>query len=223
MNICVAGLRYIEHGQFKAWTNQLYRHRSKLSLSKKWPIKGLCGRCLSEFIDWRYIQSCWYFWPNFVNCVAPLTFSLGSSLPPPPPLPCVNKYTVNTYTVCKGGEGMGCWPQRNKHLPQSLFTGLFLDYDILIWCLYSSFAHDLKFHWRNVPVTSSPGSTNLCTFSQLVYCLYSSPSYAPRSDGPGTNGPWNLYFRDKMCISVYGGEMARKMRRRWWRRWDGDS
>ncbi len=33
-----------------------------------WPVKGLCGKCLSEFIDWRYSQSCWYFRPSFVNC-----------------------------------------------------------------------------------------------------------------------------------------------------------
>ncbi len=24
-------------------------------------VKALCGMCLSEFIDWRYSQSCWYF------------------------------------------------------------------------------------------------------------------------------------------------------------------
>jgi hypothetical protein len=35
---------------------------------------------------------------------APLTFYLVSSLPSPP-LPCVNKYTVYTYTVGKGGIG----------------------------------------------------------------------------------------------------------------------
>jgi len=41
--------------------------------------------CLIEFIDWRYSQS------------AP---------PPPPPLPpCVNKYTVHTYTVWGGITG----------------------------------------------------------------------------------------------------------------------
>jgi hypothetical protein len=33
--------------------------------------------------------------------LAPLTFSLVELSPPP--LPCVNKYTVYTYTVCKGG------------------------------------------------------------------------------------------------------------------------
>ncbi len=35
---------------------------------KNLPVKGLCGRCLSEFADWRYSQSCWYFRPSFVNC-----------------------------------------------------------------------------------------------------------------------------------------------------------
>ncbi len=35
--------------------------------------------------------------------VAPLTFSLVQ----PPPLPCMNKHTVYTYTVCKGrGDGV---------------------------------------------------------------------------------------------------------------------
>jgi hypothetical protein len=28
---------------------------------KNWPVKGFCGRCLSEFIDWRYSKSCLYF------------------------------------------------------------------------------------------------------------------------------------------------------------------
>ncbi len=27
----------------------------------------------------------------------------------PPPLSCVKKYTLYTYTVCKGGRGMGFW------------------------------------------------------------------------------------------------------------------
>jgi hypothetical protein len=49
-----------------------------------------------------------------------------------PPLPCVNKYAVYTYTVCK--EGGGVWstgPQTDKHLPQSPFSGqIFLDDDI---------------------------------------------------------------------------------------------
>ncbi len=59
---------------------------------KNWPAKGLCGRFLSEFIDWSqflaYIQSCWCFQPSFVSVlspVAPLPFSLVQLYPPPPP------------------------------------------------------------------------------------------------------------------------------------------
>jgi hypothetical protein len=36
---------------------------------------GLCGRCLSEFLGWRYSQSCWYFRPSFVNCCLSLLLS----------------------------------------------------------------------------------------------------------------------------------------------------
>ena len=50
------------------------------------------------FIVWRDSQSCWYF-RTALWTIAPLTFSLVSS----PPLPCVNKYDVYTYTVCKRG------------------------------------------------------------------------------------------------------------------------
>jgi hypothetical protein len=39
--------------------------------------------------------------PSFVKNVAPLT-SLVQLSPPRPPLPCVNEYTVYTFTVCKG-------------------------------------------------------------------------------------------------------------------------
>jgi hypothetical protein len=46
-----------------------------------WPEKGLCGRCLSEFIDWRCSQSCWYFRPELWT-VALLTFSLVQLHPP---------------------------------------------------------------------------------------------------------------------------------------------
>jgi hypothetical protein len=43
-----------------------------------------------------------------------------------PPRPCVNKYTVYTFTVCKGGRGLwGSGSQTDKHLPQSPFTGQF--------------------------------------------------------------------------------------------------
>ncbi len=50
-----------------------------------------------------------------------------------PPLPCVNNGSI-LYTIihCSvlGGGGMGSGPQTDKHLPQSPFTGKFLDNDI---------------------------------------------------------------------------------------------
>jgi hypothetical protein len=42
-----------------------------------------------------------FFRPSFVNCCSSNLLS-GSTMP----LPCVNKYTVYTYTVCKGGCGV---------------------------------------------------------------------------------------------------------------------
>ncbi len=57
----------------------------------------------------------------------PLYPSLCSTLPPPP-LPCVNMYTVYTYTVWKGGGIWGSGPQTDKYLLQS-------PYDDILHCL----------------------------------------------------------------------------------------
>ena len=57
-------------------------------LKKFYLQKGLCGRCLSEFIDWIYSQSCWYF------RLCPSNLLSGSNLPPPPSL-CVS--TLHKY------------------------------------------------------------------------------------------------------------------------------
>jgi len=43
---------------------------------------GLCGSCLSEFIDWRYSQSKGYFRPSFVNW-CPSNLLSGSTSPQP--------------------------------------------------------------------------------------------------------------------------------------------
>jgi hypothetical protein len=67
---------------------------------KKFTVKGLCGRCLLEFLDWRYSQSCWYFRPSFVN-YCPSNFLSGS--PPPPPSLCQS--TIYTDRVWLGGDG----------------------------------------------------------------------------------------------------------------------
>ncbi len=88
------------------WTNKLSRHQSKMSSSKKMTVKGLCSRCLSEFIDWRYSQSCRYFRPNFVNCCTSNILS-GSTLPPPRP-PSLCQSTEYTDSAWQGGGG-GCW------------------------------------------------------------------------------------------------------------------
>ncbi len=99
--------------------------KAKCRHLKNWPVKGHCGRCLSEFRDGRYSHSCWHFDPALWT-FAPLTFSLVQLSPAP--LPFVNKYTAYTYTVqCVRGVGVwGSWPQTDKHLAQSPFTGQFL-------------------------------------------------------------------------------------------------
>ncbi len=60
--------------------------KAKCRHLKKMTCKRLCGKCLSEFIDWRYSQSCWYFHcfrPSFVNC-CPSNLFCSSTLTPPP-------------------------------------------------------------------------------------------------------------------------------------------
>ncbi len=60
-----------------------------------------------------YIQSCWYFqpplWDLFLVFLPCCPSPLLSGSTPPPPSPCVNKYTL--YTVCiqcvRGGGAMG--------------------------------------------------------------------------------------------------------------------
>jgi hypothetical protein len=81
--------------------------KTKCRHIKKWTcIKGLCGRCLSEFIDWRYSQSCWYFRPIFVN-YCPFNLLSGSPAPTPPPVPLPSVNVQYIQTVCDW-EGLGC-------------------------------------------------------------------------------------------------------------------
>ncbi len=61
--------------------------KAKCCHLKKLPVKVLCGRCLSEFIGWRYSQSYWYFRPSFVNC-CPSKLLFDSTLPPLTPSMC---------------------------------------------------------------------------------------------------------------------------------------
>jgi hypothetical protein len=87
---CIIDINYID-------TKAKCRHLKNL------PVKGFCGRCLSEFIDWRYVQ------PSFanVNC-CPSPFSLVELSP----LPLFSSYE----------RAIG---KMDKHLPQSHFTGQF--------------------------------------------------------------------------------------------------
>ncbi len=116
-------INYIGTKAKKCWWRQC-----NVMSSKNLPVLGLRYRCLSEFIDWRYSQSSWYFRASFVN-VAPPTFSLVE-LSTLPSLLCVNKYTVSSmnlifllwpYTSRRfwwsdHGELFAGWWQRFDHL-----------------------------------------------------------------------------------------------------------
>ncbi len=92
------------------WLIKCVDTTAKCRHSKSLHVNRLCGRCISKFIDCRYSQSCWYFWPSFVNC-CPSHLLSGSSLPPPPPPPIPVRISTlySIYTriqlVCKGREG----------------------------------------------------------------------------------------------------------------------
>jgi hypothetical protein len=137
-----------------------------MSSSKQiWPVKGLFGRCLSEFIDWRYGQSCWFFRPSFVNCCP--SNLLSGLISPLSPFPVWISILGNvyTYTVCKGGV-WGSGPQTDKHLPaaKSLYRSIFLDDGIFLHCLLSSliFLYEL-YHLCFLQVALHPQSL-LTTF-----------------------------------------------------------
>jgi hypothetical protein len=88
-----------------------------MSSSKKWPVKGLCGRCLLEFIGWRYSQSCRYFRPSFVD-YCPSNLLSGS----PPPLPCVKVQYLQTVL---SWNGVGVLSPVGDHILQE-FSTLFM-------------------------------------------------------------------------------------------------
>jgi hypothetical protein len=69
-------------------------------------------------------------------CPSPLLSD--STLPTPPHLPCLNKYTLYMYTMCKWGGGV--WdsgPLTETPAAKSLYMSIFLDDDIFLWFLYS--------------------------------------------------------------------------------------
>ncbi len=93
-----------------------------MSLSKKLACKGTLGLCLSEFIDWRYSQSCWYFRTSFVNC-CPSDLLSDSTLPTPSPFSVLISILYTRIQCVRGVWGSG--PKTDKHLPQTPFKGKF--------------------------------------------------------------------------------------------------
>jgi hypothetical protein len=83
--------------------------RSPLINYKGTTTKRRLYLCLREFIERRYCQSCWYFWPSFVN-YCPSNLLSGS---PPPPLPPFIKSKYSIYRQCVAVRGWGgvelCW------------------------------------------------------------------------------------------------------------------
>ncbi len=95
---------------------------------KNWPLKWLCGRCLSEFIDRRYGQLCRYFLSSFVNC-CPSNLLIWSNSSPPFP---VWISIMNKSIQCVRGEWYGILGL--KHINTCSKVPLkvnFLDDDIL--------------------------------------------------------------------------------------------
>ncbi len=84
----------------------LWRHGPNICIKTPNPTCRLY-RCLIEFIDWRYSQSCWYF-RTLLWTSAPLTFSLVH-LPPLPPFPVWISTQGYVFIQCvtRGGEGIG--------------------------------------------------------------------------------------------------------------------
>jgi hypothetical protein len=94
--------------------------KAKCRHLKNLPVKGLCGMCLSEFIDWRYNQSCWYFRPSFVNC-CPSNLLSGLTLPPSPSLfHCIIVEYIQT--VCVAVRGLGVLSPVGDHILQEFNT-----------------------------------------------------------------------------------------------------
>ncbi len=105
---CQRGQRPLSGSLGRNWTNLQIRNKThqlrtekiepkpkqNVVIQKYWHVKCLCGRCLLEFIDWRYSQSCWYLRPSFVKC-CPSDLLSGSTLHPSTPYLC--EY------VCGGG------------------------------------------------------------------------------------------------------------------------
>ncbi len=116
------GLLRLRHWQSYALTTRLDLIHTKLDLTAR-SKKFTCKDTLRQVFIRVYrleIHSGMLVFSTQLCELLPL-YLLSGSTPPPPA--CVNKYTLYTYTVCKGGGIWGSGPQTDKHLPRSPFTG----------------------------------------------------------------------------------------------------
>ncbi len=150
------------------------------SLKKNRHVKWLSGRFLTEFIDWRYSQSCWYFPPSFVNCCPS---NLSGSLSP---LTCLNKYTLYTilHIYCTvqcegGGYGILGLARTDNHLPQSPCTG-----QLFRWRHFALSSVSLIFLW-------SIGSGTCVRSYRKIFCKKTL-----RKVGRTLDLPRNVVFLD---------------------------
>ncbi len=125
---------------------------------KNWPVKWLCGRCLSEFIGWSG------FFDPALWTVFPLISSLVQLSPPPPySLPVWNKYTLYTVRTYR--------PQTDKHLLKSPFTGQYLEDDILLWGLFSELVNGAPFPVQHLNVLGQSWRLPTKIYTCLEYFL----------------------------------------------------
>ncbi len=112
--------------------------------------------CLTEFVDWRYSQLCWYFRPLLWTS-APLIFSLVHLLPPPP-FPVWISTVVCIYTVCNGGGGGEGIRLCGEHI-QELYT---------VFLTHRAYKIALPPHKKNLGGEGASDRLNTCHQVPLV-------------------------------------------------------
>ncbi len=89
--------------------------KTKCCLLKKFTCKGTLRQVFFRVIDWRYMQSCWYFRPSFVN-YCPSNLLYGSPTPPP------SLRQIPYIQTVSGWEGKGMLSPVGDHILQEFNT-----------------------------------------------------------------------------------------------------
>jgi hypothetical protein len=106
--------------------------KAKFRYLTKFTCKGTLRQVFIRVYSLEIQSVILLFRPSFVNCCpSPLLWFNSPRYTPT----CVNKYTVYTYTVCRGGD-MDFWPS-DRYTPaaKSLYRTIFLDDNILHFLL----------------------------------------------------------------------------------------